>query len=296
MIFKAARAERLHDEAMHFEAKGRWEDAEATYRKALELVPDRGPTLFNLGLICKYQGRWRESFEFSRRACEADAADEGAAWNLGIAATALRDWKAARTAWHRCGLPVPEGSGPIVMTLGPVPVRLNPADDGEVVWTDRIDPARAVIRSIPFPTSGFACGDTVLHDGAPVGYRKLGNAEIPVFDVLCTVEPSCLSTYVAEISAPAESDVDALAELCCTGKVEFEHWTSSVRWLCKACSEGRPHEGHDQALAVRHWQPRRQVAFAAAEADLVEATLQAWAGRPGCAVVRLTCELDRKKR
>lgn len=86
-----------------------------------------------------------------RRAVELDSSDEAAWWNLGIAATALGEWREARTAWRACGIEIPEGDGPPDLDFGLVPVRLDPAGCGEVVWCRRIDPARAVIRNVPLP-------------------------------------------------------------------------------------------------------------------------------------------------
>jgi hypothetical protein len=57
-------------------------------------------------------------------------------WNLGMAATALGDWKTAREVWSRYGISVPEGAGPIDMNLGLVPIRVSPAGNAEVVTVD----------------------------------------------------------------------------------------------------------------------------------------------------------------
>src|SRR5579862_2247995 len=97
-------------------------------------------TWFNRGLIAKFEGRWADSLEFNLRATELDPGNEGAWWNLGIAATALADWSTARKAWAGFGIDVPAGKGPLTMNLGSVPIRICPETKGEVVWARRLDP------------------------------------------------------------------------------------------------------------------------------------------------------------
>ncbi len=101
------------------------------------------------------------------------------------------------------------GTGPPDFPCGRTPIRLNPDADGEVVWSDRVDPARARIVSIPLAESGFRFADLVLHDGAAKGYRRLGDRDVPVFDCLQLLEASSFSTWVAEVEpseAPATPD------------------------------------------------------------------------------------------
>jgi hypothetical protein len=66
---------------------------------------------FNLGLHAKYLRRWEDSFRCNRRATQLDDQDDGAWWNLGIAATALGDWSTIRWLCTECsrGNPGPHG-------------------------------------------------------------------------------------------------------------------------------------------------------------------------------------------
>jgi hypothetical protein len=86
---------------------------------------------------------------------------------LGIAATALNNWPEARRAWNGYGLKLPAGEGPIEADLGLTPIRLNPTGGRRSRLVQRIDPARAIIDSVPFPDSGHRHGDLLLHDGEP---------------------------------------------------------------------------------------------------------------------------------
>jgi len=178
----ASRASRLNERGRELAAKGWFAEAEEAYRAAAEARPDWSAPWFNLGLMHKHQGNWEASFECNQRASTLDPEDEGAWWNLGIAATALGRWDVARRAWERCGIEIPPGEGPLDLELGPVPIRLKEAE--EVLWSRRIDPARAILMNVPLPGSGHRWRDLVLHDGAANGHRTLRGRQVPVFDEL----------------------------------------------------------------------------------------------------------------
>jgi len=181
---KKKKAQKLHNEAQELSDEGNDEKAIELYLKAIELDPIKSESFYNVGLIYKYQGQWEKSYKYNVQAYRLDPEDEAARWNLAIAATALRKWREVRTAWQENGIEIDGETGPIDMDFGMTPVRLNPDDDGEVVWATRIDPVRGRIDSIPYKESGFKHGDIVLHDGAAVGYREIGENEYPVFNVL----------------------------------------------------------------------------------------------------------------
>jgi tetratricopeptide (TPR) repeat protein len=272
-------AQTLHDEGVALADAGDKEAALAKYMAALALDLRRSDTLYNVGLYYKYQGAWAESFRFNKRSVEIDPGEEAANWNLAIAATALRDWATARECWARVGIKLPDGEGPIDANFGRTVVRLDPDGDGETVWGRRICPVRVRIDNIPFPDSGFAWQDVVLHDGAPMGYRRNAQgAEVPVFNVLELFEPSTFSTFVVEVEAAEPDDLAALERIAQAGGGDAEDWTASVRPICKACSEGRPHDAHDQDGGPPPWQTTRRIGVAAASEEAVEQWLNAWVG------------------
>lgn len=242
---------------------------------------------YNLGLVHKYSGNWSECLSANQRAVALDGTDEASWWNLGIAATALGNWQEARRAWRPCGLRIPDGRGPVDYPCGITPVRLNPDGEAEVVWSERLDPARAVLRSIPYPSSGFRFGDLVLNDGAPNGYRMLGETEVPVFDCLALLQPSDFSTYVAEVELPQEEDFSMLEEMAARRLMAAEDWSRSVQVLCKACSEGRPHEHRDSSSTGAGG--LHQVAIAAQSRSDVDRLLGGWRQRSESA---LTLSID----
>jgi tetratricopeptide (TPR) repeat protein len=251
--------------------------AEGEYLRAIELAPEYESPWFNLGVIYKWQRRWSEARRCVERSLALQPDDnEGAVWNLGIVATALGEWRTARDAWRRYGIAIPDGDGPIEENFGLTPIRMR-VDQHEVVWCRRIDPARAIVRSIPLPESGRRYGDLLLHDGAPTGYRKLGEKEVPVFDELELLAPSALSTFEVSVVAPNPKATGELIDAFEAAGMSAEDWTASVRILCKACSEGRPHtHGHDDDDA--RWTNERRFGIAALDAPGVERVLATWVG------------------
>ena len=275
---------RLLDEA---QALDDIEAAMPLYERALALDPEHAVVHYNIGLVHKYRGAWAESLHHNRIASELAPDDEASHWNMGIAATALRDWPAAREAWRRAGIVIAEGEGPIEEDFGMTPVRLNPEDRGEVVWARRIDPVRAVIANIPYGSSGFREGDIVLHDGAAVGQRELGDRIYSVFNVLELFEASACSTYEAEVRARDAADLDALVQALDAAKVEHEVWTTNMRMLCRQCSEGLPHEHHDEEKAAG-WPDSHVLGISATSPDAARRVLSQWSAGGGF-LGRLRC-------
>lgn len=245
------------------------------YFETLELDFSRPNTHYNIGLIYKYRSQWPESFRYNKRASELDPTDEAANWNLAIAATALRDWETARGVWNRLGMPIDDGSDPIEADFGITPVRLNPDENGEVVWGRRIDPVRVRILSIPLPDSGFHHGDIVLHDGAPVGYRNYEDREYAVFNVLELFEPSAYKTFEAELQTAQSEDIQTLQKICDEHAIACEDWTTSIKIICRQCSEGRPHEHHDHEKD-ESCKDRHLVGLAAKDEKTVREVLNQW--------------------
>lgn len=268
-------------------------EAIAEYLKASEIDAEWSVPFYNMGLLYKYEGDWVRSLRMNQRAVELDDGDQDSWWNLGIAATVLEKWSEARRAWRGFGTDIPPGEGPIDYPCGLTPVRLNPKGDAEVVWSERIDPARAILRSIPYPSSGHRFGDLVLNDGAPAGYRMLGDREVPVFDCLELLEPSFHSTFVAAIEMKDPGDMVLLGKMADERGLAAEDWSTSVRILCRACSEGRPHEQHDHS--IEPLEGLHRVAVAAPDRSTAEALLGQWRERSNSALIlSLEMVLDAK--
>lgn len=270
----------------------------------LQLTPTSYYSWFQAGLLAKALGNWPESRERNGRAVELFTAKDGkefdganpAAWNLGIASTALGDWATARRAWAAYGLErFEDESGPIDMDCGMAPVRLNPdqpslphqkvhtAGSTEVVWCWRRSPAHAVIASVPLPESGHRFRDVVLHDGEPKGTRRLDGQEVSVFDQLERLEDSGLSTWQAQVAGASSDDLQALSDLCEQRPLGIDDW-SGIRLMCSECSHGSPEDGHSHVPAASEV---RRLGLAGNESDVGQ-LIEAWLdGRPGIDVVNL---------
>ena len=245
-------AEQLVAEGAELNDAGDALGAERLYRAAAAADPQWAVPFYNLGLLCKYQGRWPESLTFNQRAAALAPDDEASWWNLGIAATALGDWSEARRAWTACDITPPPGDGPPRFDWGHTPVRLDPLGHAEVVWAQRLDPARARIISIPLPWSRHNFGDIVLNDGAPEGHRISNGVEYPVFNVLALLEPSKHQKFVVELETADPASVEALEDIAYDLGGAVEDWGVSTNILCAQCSRGTPHEHSNAPAAPAH--------------------------------------------
>jgi tetratricopeptide (TPR) repeat protein len=264
--------------------------AERAFLKAAAASPRWDAPWYNLGLAAKWQHHWQKSLEWNLKAVERDPSNQAAWWNMGIAATALGDWAQARRAWTGFGLKLPPGEGEIVMDLGPTPIRLDPEHNAEVVWCQRIDPARAVIRNVPLPDSGNRYGDRLLHDGAPSGERRLHGQVVPVFDVIEVLEQSTYSNFEVELRGTDAQSLDALFKLAADENIGLEDW-GTIRCLCSACSRGKApaaQEEDDRFAAPREPTGAVRLMAAALDIDSLTAILDRWKqAEPGGSILRV---------
>jgi tetratricopeptide (TPR) repeat protein len=277
-----------NEQGRKFLDAGAWEKAEASFRKAIDISPNSSVTWYNLGLVYKNQKKWNESLDCNQRATLLNPKDEAALWNLGIAATALSQWNLARQSWKKFGIEIPDGDGELRMDLGPVPIRLNPDDSGEVIWCSRIDPARAIIRSVPLPSSRHRFGDLLLHDGAPNGFRIIQGKKIPVFDELQLLESSKYSTFEVVATTDSLDDIHALIELAIQQNMGGEDW-STIRPLCKECSEGTPHEHSADRFQS---QSEKHIGIASRNEIELDEVLESWLiSYPTARLINVNCVL-----
>ncbi len=246
-ISRNGRATRLNDQANAAMDCGDTEAAATLYAQAANAQPRWPAPWFNLGLIHKYGGDWAASLHANQQALQRDPAHQGAIWNAGIAATALGQWRQARAMWRRYGIDMADSDEPTEMPPTLTPIRIAPQQQPEVVWAHRIDPARALIRSVPTASSGRRYGDLLLHDGAPKGYRRVNGRELAVFDELQVLKPSDYATWELQVQHIDAEQTTALIQRLVDADLPAEDWGTSLRVLCKACSEGRPDDdpGHD---------------------------------------------------
>lgn len=217
--------------------RGRSLAAARWYRRAIHWDASWDAPLFNLGLELKAVAQWRECLEANQQAVRLNPCNEGAWWNLGIAATALSHWAEARRAWRHTGLDCPPGDCEVNLKLGAHPVRLNPRGRAEVVWCEALDPARAKIANVPTPESGFRFGDVVLRDGVPNGFRVWQGVEVPVFDVVALWQTSGLGTFEVVLDSAAPEAIGRLRDACAAHGWGFEE-SNLIRQLCETDDKG----------------------------------------------------------
>jgi hypothetical protein len=248
---------------------------ERFYKLATTVEPRWSVPWYNLGLHTKNTGRWNESMRFNQRALELDPTDEAAWWNLGIASTALGDWSEARRAWKACGIELEDGEGEVRMPGATACVRLDPSGLGEVVWGQRLDPARMAILNVPLPESCHRFNDIVLNDGAANGSRvNSKGTEVPVFDELSIWKVSEYSTFRVKFNMRDDSAQERLVDLCTAADIGIEDWTT-IRMLCAKCSRGNPgpHNCEAKPLEDGH----RRFGFGAKKQEDLSKVLHEWA-------------------
>jgi tetratricopeptide (TPR) repeat protein len=285
-----ASAKQLLEQAMELTNQGQIEEAISIYQQIIGIAPEWATPHYNLGLLYKYENAWELSYRHNQKAVLLDSSDDSAWWNLGIAATVLLDWRTAREAWNKFGLNLEVNDEELNLDLGRVPIRVNPDDAGEVVWCERIDPARTIIQNIPLASSGHRYGDLLLNDGAAQGYRISNGQEVPVFNELQVLKQSEYKTYSITAYFGSKDDIDKLAELCSGGDIEMENW-STLRYLCKQCSEGTPHETHDNELKTIN-DNERYIGFASLSESALKQVLENWRILTSCNHTELKLELD----
>lgn len=268
-----ARFQALHEAAYQAFDAGQLREASRLFGSLLERDPTSPHYHYMQGLVHKYLRDWPASLEHNRRSLALrEDFDEASHWNAGIAATALGDWRQARAHWGACGIQLPPGEGPVDADFGIVSLRLNPWGDGETLFARRVDVVRAQLLNVPLPTSGFRCGDIVLHDGAATGRREYGQQVVPVFNALQRLEASPYRTFVVFLESDA-AGIDALGALPHPGVASIEDWTESIVHLCLRCSHGLVHTHQaDQS----DWNRQRNLGIAALAREHVDALLASW--------------------
>ncbi|MFE1290756.1 tetratricopeptide repeat protein [Streptomyces sp. NPDC058751] len=251
-----------------------WQRSADLYERVLAHFPDEEPSAvwwYDAALAHKFLRNWDKALELGREAAARSPRGEGdpAYWNLGIAATILRDWATARDAWDGFGIEIPDGEGEIEGRFGAACVRLDTDGEREVVWIERLCPTRGRVVNVPV-TGGRRYGEIVVHDGEPKGERVYGGTAFPVFDELTLFEPSPLPTLAVTVAAGGAEDLEALLALF-TGHGYGAEPASAVNVLCACCSEGT----HQQERDVRAG--AQTVSLAAPEPE-ARRLLERWAG------------------
>ena len=235
--------------------------AERSYRKLVELTPERASNHYNLGLFFKTRGQFLKGMQANQRALALGVEDEEPyVWNLGICATAAGAPEVALDVWKGIGNKIemgrfglPDGRYPtckVRLAQRPLAERGAEEDDPgleETIWIERLSPCHGIIRSVLyFDDLGVNYGDVVLFDGAPMTYHKYGDEEIPVFPHMATLVRRDYQIYpFAGTQETARQLADVSVDLSADALV-YCH-TEAFRQICSSCwrDPDLDHESHE---------------------------------------------------
>ena len=181
------------------------DEALKAYQLALTIDDANGSWWFQLGLLHKWRGRFREGLQANRNAVARAGADRGMLWNLAICATALGEGEAALEVWRSMGMPgeLSRSGMPYVPDIPAMQVRVATVGEDvgegdplpastvtfEVLWVQPISPCHGVVQTPTARRASVDYGDLVLWDGAPVRVNQVGDRPVPVFPLLWVLRP-----------------------------------------------------------------------------------------------------------
>ncbi|MBI1226177.1 MAG: hypothetical protein GC192_13160 [Bacteroidetes bacterium] len=270
-------AEQLYRLVVEYDRRGDVYNAVKLCKRLARMAPDWSVPFAFLSRTYRSRMEWKPTFHYCIKAVEHNAFDENLWETLGIAATALGEWKVARYAWNQLGFDFKPSAEALHLDLGILPVRLNPSTQPEIVAARRIDPVRYVIESIPQPSSGRRYKDLILVENRPnpngIFYHQ--NKKLPIHDELQLLKSSNLHTFSVLLYTEAPSDVDTLANLCLSANIGFDNWSNATRFFQPNLHRNVA-EYFDQAVFGKNEREVFLVAMAAKQQNEVEAVLESW--------------------
>ena len=159
--------------------------------------------------------------------------------------------------------------------MGLIPVCLNSDTAPEIVWADRIDPARARIVSVPTAGSGYHYRDLILIDAEVSGYRVMQGQRHKVYNQLQVLRRSRYQTWTVRLSAVSVSDVNVLDGLCLGEELGFDNWSNMVSSTVRKNANQLP-EYYNEGLELDQTSDEVIVSIAAMEEEAVLNILSEW--------------------
>lgn len=268
-------AEQLYRLVVEYDRRGDVYNAVKLCKRLARLAPDWSVPFAFLSRTYRSRMEWKPTLHYCLQAVEHNAFDENLWETLGIAATALGEWETARYAWNQLGFHFKPSAEALYLDLGIVPVRLNPTSQPEVVAARRIDPVRAVIESIPQPSSGRRYKDLVLVENRTANQLYQHSKKLPIHDELQLLKSSNWNTFSVLLYTPSSTDVDTLANLCLSANLGFDNWSNATRFF-----QPNLHRNvaayFDQAIFGKVEREVFLVALAAKQVQEVERVMEAW--------------------
>lgn len=273
-------AEQLYRLVVEYDRRGDVYNAVKLCKRLARMAPDWSVPFAFLCRTYRSRMEWKPTLHYCMKAVEHNAFDENLWETLGIAATALGEWETARYAWNQLGYHFKPSAEAIDLDLGIIPLRLNPATQPEVVAARRVDPVRAIIESIPQPSSGRRYGDLVLVEnkpnqtGASVQFYQQRRV-LPLHDELQLLKSSNWHTYSVMLFTATAADVDVLANLCLSANLGFDNWSNATRFFQPNLHRNVA-EYFDQAIFGKIEREVYLVAMAARQFGEIEKALSTW--------------------
>lgn len=199
---------RLIEEGIQLQESGDEDAALVRFLEASRLERPYSAAFVNAGLIHKRRRDWtkmRECFLLAQDRSEGlvEWKRMSILWNLGLAATALKDWTTARWAWNMIGLPVDVSDEEPRLPFGPALVE---TPDCKRMCIRPIDPCRGEVVEVAETESELEFGDVVLHDVSPFDHAECDGEKLPVFELLDIDHPEGRKTFCVELIVSSDED------------------------------------------------------------------------------------------
>lgn len=268
-------AEELYRQAVEYGQSGDVYNAVKLCKLVVRLSPDWSAPYAYLGGIYRKRKEWRPALHYCQKAVAQNPLDDAVWKNTALAATALGQWAKAREAWNHLGFQFKISEKEPHVDMGVAPVCLNPKTQPEVVEAHRIDPARAVIASIPQPSSGHRFRDVVLVETQTNRSVAVNRKRVGVHDEIERLEASKYRTWAVILQTDTQADVDAFAKLCTDADLGFDNWSNAVRFF-QSHLHPKVSEYFDRAIFGGQTKDFYLVAVAAKREAEVKWVLHAW--------------------
>ncbi len=261
----------MYQEAEAYHEHGDVYNAVKLCKRIIKRVPTWYPPHALLGDIYKYRQEWKAALHYNKKSVALDASDRNAWWNIGIAATALKKTRLARSIWAKFGLSEAEKLPNLKS------VRIAFGKQFDIIWVRPLDPARGVISSIPSPATGRCWRDTILLDGVVAGYNVVNGKKYPVFEALGLYKRSRYHTFSCKVYLENADDLKNLERLCLESGLGFENW-SNAAWMFSNQHQKNalPEYYGTDSQKMPDSMREAHVAIAARKQQEVEEVLRAW--------------------
>ena len=241
-------------------------------KRAIKLDPRYAPPYLLLGRIYHERQEWKPCLYYHERyaTLQPHAAE---VWPyIGLAATALRQWRTARAAWNRLGHELPLSMRPVRLAPAMVGVSCKYRGRREILWARRLDPVRAELLSLPQLPTGLNYGDTVLFDLQKIGDRMLPAGRVPIYPFLEQTEQRFYRTHRVRLYTESADPLAVLERLCREAQLGFDNWSAATRQVSgKGLTE---YYGNELLQATEHILPL--VGIAVRRPDQLHEVLEAW--------------------